>query len=82
MFAVQRLRRAEVHGNAVLHHSVLLQYLVEHLQRAPPIDHEILRDDFKPVDHRLLIKDVLVMRNAQPDADAVIREAVEAICGH
>ena len=66
----------------MLHHAVLLKNGVEHLQRTPRVDHEILGDDFKPADRRFAREDVLVMRDAQADADAVIREIIEAIRGH
>ena len=82
VFAVQRLRRAEVHRDAVLHHAVLLENPVEHVQRTSAIDHEIFRDDFKPVADRLLFQDVVVVRNAQADAYAVFSKPVEAICRH
>ena len=43
----------------MLHHAVLLENLVEHVQRAAAIDHEIFGDDLEPVDDRLLLQDVL-----------------------
>src|SRR6516164_8472566 len=52
------------------------------MQRPPAIDHEIFRDDFKPVDHRLLPENVVVVRNAQPDPHSVFRETVKAIRRH
>src|SRR6266852_4433728 len=56
MLAVRLLRRAEVHGHAVLHHFVLLQDLIEDVQRPPAIDHEILGNNLEPVAHRLARK--------------------------
>ena len=44
-------------------------------QRTAAIDHEVFGDDLKPVHDRLLLEDVLVVRNAQSDADAVFGEA-------
>ena len=57
----------------MLHDAVLLENLVEHVQRAAAIDHEVLGDDFEPVDDRLLFEDVLVVRDAQADARRRIR---------
>jgi hypothetical protein len=37
----------------MLNHAVALENLIEHLQRAAGIDHEILGDDLEPVDNRL-----------------------------
>ena len=73
VLAVERFYGAEIHGDAVLHDAILLENLVEHVQRPSAIDHKVFRDDFEPVDHRLLFENVVVMRNAQADAYAVIR---------
>jgi hypothetical protein len=59
----------------VLHDAVLFKDLVEHFQRAPAVAHEIFRNDFKPIHRRLLGQNVVVMRHAQADADAVIGES-------
>ena len=48
----------------------------------PRVDHEVFRDDLEPVHHRLARKDVLVMRNAETDSDAVVLKRIEAIAGH
>src|SRR6202007_2143448 len=61
---------------------VLLEDLIQHAQRPPAINHEILRDDLEPIDRRLLGENVVVMRHAQSDADAVIGHAVENIARH
>ncbi len=66
----------------MLHDAVLLENLVEDVQRPAAIDHEILRNDLKPIDHRLARQNVLVMRHAQADADAVIRKSIKAIGWH
>ena len=79
---IGRGHRAEVHRDAVLHDAVLLEDLIEHGERAAGVDHEVFRDDFEPVHDRLAREDVLVVRNAQADADAVILKRVEAIAGH
>ena len=72
----------DVYKRQVLHHFVLLQNLVEDCQRPAAIQHVVLADDLKPVHHRLLLEDVLVVRNAQPDPDAEFGVVVEAIGGH
>ena len=64
MFPVQGLRSAEIHRDAMLHDPILIEDLVEHLQRPATVDHVILGDDLKPVDEGLLGKNVLIVRNA------------------
>ncbi len=64
MFPVQGLRRAEIHRNPVLHDPILIEDVVEHLQRPSTVDHIVLGDDLKPVDDGLLGKNVLIVRNA------------------
>ena len=65
-------------------HNTLLwmKDLIEHMERTARIDHEVFRDDLEPIDGRLLRQDVLVMRHAQADADAVIGEIIETIGRH
>src|SRR5260370_372253 len=82
VLAVQRLGRAKVHRDTVLHGAIALQNLIEHFEWAPAIDHEVFRDDLKPVDDRFLFEDVIVMGYPQADADTVIRISVKAIRGH
>ena len=82
VFGIGCGHRAEVHRNAMLHDAIALEDLIEHGQRSAAIDHEVFRDDFKPVHHRLARKDVLVVRNAQTDSDAVVLECIEAIASH
>ena len=82
VLAVEAVGRAEIHGHAVLDDAVLLEDLVEHLERTAAVDHEVFRDDLEPVDGRFAREDVLVMRHAQADADAVIGEIIEAIRRH
>src|SRR5258708_23559013 len=82
MFAVQGFRGAKVHGNAVLHHAILIEDLVKHAQWAPAIDHEIFRDDFEPIDDRLLLENMPIVRNAQPNANAEVGVSVKTICRH
>jgi hypothetical protein len=66
----------------VLDDAIPLKNLIEHGERAASVNHEVLRDNFEPVYDRLARKDVLVMGNAQTDADAVILERIKAITGH
>ena len=82
MLAIRPVGVAEVHRDAVLHDAVLLEDLVEHMERAARIDHVVFRDDLEPIHDRLLLQDVLVVRHAQADADAVVGEGVEAGGGH
>src|ERR1041384_160281 len=82
VLAIQRLSRSKIHGDAVLYYAIALQNLVQYLEWAAAFHHEIFRDDFKPVNNWLLFKDVMVMRDAQANTDAVILESIETICGH
>src|SRR5262249_1655050 len=82
VLAIERLGRAEIHGHAMLHDGITFQDLVQDVQRPAAFHHEVFRDDFKPVDNRFLFKNMLVMRDAQPDAYAVVLISVETICGH
>jgi hypothetical protein len=55
---------AEIHGDAVLYYVVLIQNLVENLERPAAIDHVVFRDYLKPVHGRFPGQDVLIVRNA------------------
>ena len=66
----------------MLYDFVVFENLVEDLEGTAAIDHEILRDDLKPVAGGLASEDMVVVRDAQADADAVGGEVVEAICRH
>src|ERR1041384_7282859 len=66
----------------MLDDAVLLQDLIEHFERTPAINHEILRNDLEPIDHRFLRQNVPVMRHPQTNADSVVGEVVEGICRH
>ena len=59
VFATERLRGAEVHRYAVLHDTVLIEYLIQHLQWTTAVHHVVFGDDLEPVDDRLLFEDVL-----------------------
>ncbi len=82
MFAVCGLGGAKVHGDAVLDDAILLEYLVEDLERSAAIDHVVFGDDLEPVDDGLFGEDVVVVRDAQADSHAVVAESVEAIGRH
>jgi hypothetical protein len=55
----------------MLHDFVLLKNLIENVQRAPAVSHEILGDDFKPVDDRPARENVLVVWRAQANPDLI-----------
>ncbi len=82
MFAVQRLRGTEVHRNAMLHNAIPVENLIENLQCTAAIDHVVLGNDLKPIDDRLLRKDMVVVRHPQSDAYAIVGKPVETICRH
>src|SRR5215469_8405650 len=82
MFAIEGLSRPEVNRNPVLYDAVSFQNLIEHGKRPAAIHHEILGDNLEPVHHRFVLEDVLVMRNAQANAYAVIGKSIEATSGH
>ena len=82
VFRIWSGHRTEVHGDAMLHDAILLEDLIENGQRTTGIDHEVLRDDFEPIYHRLAGKNVLIVRNAQANSDTVILKRIEAIAGH
>src|SRR5947208_5849053 len=66
----------------MLDDAVLIEDAVEHGERAAAVDHVVLGDDLEPVDDGLLLEDMAIVRHAETDADAVIRESIEAICRH
>src|ERR1700733_4695261 len=66
----------------MLDHAITLKNEVKRCQRAPAVDHVILRDDLEPVHFGFLFEDVGVMGNPQTDADPVIREPVKSIGWH
>src|SRR6185437_1664106 len=82
MLAIRLFRRTEIHRHAVLHDFVLFQNLIEDLQRAPAIDHEIFRNDLEPIDHRFTAQDVIVVRRAQPNPDPILRKSIKPIRRH
>src|ERR1700689_3614893 len=66
----------------MLDHAITFQNEVQRRQRAPTVDHVILRDDLEPVHYGFFLEDVGVMRNPQTDPDPVIREPVKSIGWH
>src|SRR5580692_9699326 len=82
MLTIRSFRGTEVHRDAVLHHLVLFQNLIEDAQRAAAIDHEIFGYDFEPLYYRLAREDVVIVRGAQTDPDSVVRVAVKPIGRH
>src|ERR1700684_2779096 len=82
MLAIRAFGRAEVHRDAVLHHFVLFQNLIENAQRASAINHEIFGYDFEPVHDGLARENMMVMRGAQTDPDPVICVAIKPIGRH
>jgi len=66
----------------MLNDAVLLKNLIEYMERAPAIYHEIFRDNFEPVDDGLASEDVMVMGGTQADAYSVVCECVEGIGRH
>src|ERR1700739_810825 len=53
MLPVGPAGRTEIHRNSVLHDFVLVQYLIEDVERAPPVNHEVFGNNFEPVYDRL-----------------------------
>lgn len=66
----------------MLDDSVLIEDLIEDVKRPAAIDHVVFRDDLEPIDDRLLVEDVLVVRDSQPNSYAIVGEAVEAVSWH
>jgi hypothetical protein len=58
VLGIGRSDGAEVHGDAVLHNAILLEDSIERGERPAGVDHEVFRDDFEPVNHRLAGEDV------------------------
>ena len=79
MLWIGRRHGAEVHRYTVLHHSVLVENLIEHVQGAAGIDHEIFGDDFEPVHYRFTRKDVPIMGNTQTNSYAMTAECIKAV---
>ena len=62
VLAVGTFGGAKIHRDAVLDHAVLLENVIQDVQRAAAVDHEIFGNDFKPVHDRLASENVVVMR--------------------
>src|SRR5260370_17274347 len=82
MHPVRPAGRTEIHRNSVLHDSVLFQYLIEDVERAPPVNHEVLGNDFEPVHDRLSSEVVIVVPAAQPHAHPLIAPLIQSIFTH
>ena len=76
---VQRIAAAEVHRHAVEHDGRQRARLLEHSERPPAGNHEVLRDHLEPVDARRAVGDARVVRRAEPDAVAEMREERHAM---
>jgi hypothetical protein len=46
----------KVHRHTVLHDAILVEDLVQHVQRTTAINHEVLGDDFEPVNGGLFVE--------------------------
>src|SRR5258708_6163576 len=82
VLAVWLLSRSEIHGNAVLYDFVLLKDLIQDVQRPSAIDHEILRDNLKPIDNGFARENMVVMRSTQANSYPVICKPIKAISRH
>ncbi len=61
----------------MLHNAILLENGIQHFKRPAAVNHEILRDNLEPIDHRFLGENMAVMGNTQTDADPVIGKVIE-----
>jgi hypothetical protein len=66
----------------MLNNAILLKNGVEDLKRSTPIDHEVFRDDLKPIHDRLVRQDVPVMWHPQADSDSVLSESIIGVGRH
>src|SRR6266478_410012 len=82
VFSIRLLRRAEIHRDTMLDDFVLIEDLVQNVQRPSAVDHEILRNDFKPVHNGFARKNMLVMWGPQAYANPVIRKRIKTIRSH
>src|SRR5215472_15411421 len=82
MLAVQGFGGTEIHRDAVLNHPISFQNQIERLQRSTAVYHEVFGNDLEPADDGFLLKDVLVVRNTQTNADAIIGVAVKPVPRH
>ncbi len=82
VFAVGLLCRSEIHRDSVLHDLVLIEYLIQNVQRPAAVNHEILGDNFKPVDDGFTREDMLIVRSAQANSNPVISKPIKATFRH
>ena len=79
---IHGIRRAEIQGDTVLHHPILLENLIEHFQRSATVTHEIFGNNLEPVYDRFFLKNMFVVRDTKADADSVLRKGIEPIRWH
>src|SRR5260370_19203119 len=82
MLAIQWIDGAKVHRDTVLHDAGLLQNAVQHGKRSSAVNHVVFGDDLKPVDNRLLLQNVTIVRHSQPDPHSRFCKSAEPICWH
>jgi hypothetical protein len=82
VFAVRLLGRSKIHGDAVLDDFVLLENLIQDVQRPSAVDHEIFRNDLKPVDNRLARENMVVVGSTQANSYTVICKPIKPISWH
>src|SRR5258708_37851547 len=76
------LCRSEIHGDSVLHDFVLIEDLIQNVQRPAAVNHEILGDNFKPVHDGFTRENMLIVRSAQANSNPVISKRVKATFRH
>src|SRR5258708_32864607 len=82
VFAIGLLCRSEIHGDSVLHDFVLIEDLIQNVQRPAAVNHEILGDNFKPVHDGFTRENMLIVRSAQANSNPVISKRVKATFRH
>ena len=82
MLSVQWFGGTEIHGYTVLHDFILFEDLIENSKGLTSVNHIVFGDDLKPSHYGLALEDVLVMRDAQPEAYAEVAKSIEAVSCH
>ncbi len=82
MLSVQWFSGTEIHGYTVLHDFILFEDLIENSKGLTSVNHIVFGDDLKPSHYGLALEDVLVMRDAQPEAYAEVGKSIEAVSCH
>jgi hypothetical protein len=62
--------------------AALIEYLIQNVQRPAAVNHEILGDNFKPVDDGFTREDMLLVRSAQANPNLVISKPIKATFRH